>query len=109
MTHVKRANDSRGVPCPVCDGVWSRITDSRPAGSKGAWRRRRECKQCGARFTTHEAHIANPVADKLGRHRALEPKRVMRLLAEAMDLLDKAQAESRTSRNAAEPSNPAST
>jgi len=38
--------------CPECQHEDSRVIDSRTAGD--AIRRRRQCSDCGARFTTHE-------------------------------------------------------
>lgn len=40
--------------CPFCGGQDSQVKDSRSAEDGGAIRRRRECTQCGARFTTFE-------------------------------------------------------
>ena len=41
-----------GVQCPNCGSVNSAVYDSR--GTTVSIRRRRECKGCGARFTTYE-------------------------------------------------------
>lgn len=38
--------------CPICQHHQSRVVDSRVTGD--SIRRRRECEQCGRRFTTHE-------------------------------------------------------
>jgi len=38
--------------CPECQHEDTRVVDSRTAGD--AIRRRRQCSDCGARFTTHE-------------------------------------------------------
>jgi len=38
--------------CPYCDGEDSRVVDSRNAGD--GIRRRRQCLECGSRFTTYE-------------------------------------------------------
>jgi len=40
--------------CPFCAHEDSQVKDSRPAEDGGAIRRRRQCDQCGARFTTFE-------------------------------------------------------
>ena len=40
--------------CPFCGSPDSRVTDSRPAEDENAIRRRRECLNCGKRFTTWE-------------------------------------------------------
>jgi len=40
--------------CPICGAPSTRVIDSRPAESGQAIRRRRECEDCGHRFTTYE-------------------------------------------------------
>jgi transcriptional repressor NrdR len=40
--------------CPFCGGEDSQVKDSRPTEDGGAIRRRRQCPECGARFTTFE-------------------------------------------------------
>ncbi|HHX13738.1 MAG TPA: transcriptional repressor NrdR [Clostridiales bacterium] len=40
--------------CPYCDVQDSRVIDSRPTEEGHAIRRRRECDNCGKRFTTYE-------------------------------------------------------
>jgi transcriptional repressor NrdR len=42
------------VRCPWCAGVDDKVVDSRLADEGAAIRRRRECLQCGRRFTTYE-------------------------------------------------------
>jgi transcriptional repressor NrdR len=44
------------VNCPSCDSA-SRVLETRQAGG-GAVRRRRECRQCGLRFTTSEELVS---------------------------------------------------
>jgi transcriptional repressor NrdR len=41
--------------CPFCGHVETKVTDSRLAGEGRQIRRRRECLDCGERFTTFEA------------------------------------------------------
>lgn len=41
--------------CPFCQTHDTRVIDSRLAGDGDQVRRRRECGQCGERFTTYEA------------------------------------------------------
>jgi transcriptional repressor NrdR len=43
-----------GVRCPACSAVDDKVVDSRIADDGAAIRRRRECLQCGRRFTTFE-------------------------------------------------------
>ncbi|MGI6108262.1 MAG: transcriptional regulator NrdR [Eubacteriaceae bacterium] len=40
--------------CPFCGSTDSRVLDSRPVEDENAIRRRRECQNCGKRFTTWE-------------------------------------------------------
>ncbi|AEE95943.1 transcriptional regulator NrdR [Mahella australiensis] len=40
--------------CPYCNCIESRVIDSRPAEEYTIIRRRRECVECGKRFTTYE-------------------------------------------------------
>jgi transcriptional repressor NrdR len=40
--------------CPFCSHENSQVKDSRPAEDGAAIRRRRQCEDCGARFTTFE-------------------------------------------------------
>lgn len=44
----------RGVRCPRCSSVDDRVIDSRSNEDGTAIRRRRECLDCGQRFTTYE-------------------------------------------------------
>jgi transcriptional repressor NrdR len=41
--------------CPFCQGMEDRVVDSRTSREGGSIRRRRECLQCGRRFTTYES------------------------------------------------------
>lgn len=42
------------MKCPYCGLVESKVIDSRPTEESTAIRRRRECMDCGRRFTTYE-------------------------------------------------------
>ena len=42
------------MKCPYCGYTESRVIDSRPTDEGERIRRRRECLQCGKRFTTYE-------------------------------------------------------
>ncbi len=48
--------------CPTCGTDDDRVVDSRPADDGSAVRRRRECRSCGARFTTFERVEAPGIA-----------------------------------------------
>ncbi len=40
--------------CPFCTAEDTQVKDSRQADDGGSIRRRRQCGQCGGRFTTYE-------------------------------------------------------
>ncbi|MBE5952666.1 MAG: transcriptional repressor NrdR [Lachnospiraceae bacterium] len=42
------------MKCPFCGDDNTRVIDSRPADDNSAIRRRRQCDECGKRFTTYE-------------------------------------------------------
>lgn len=42
------------MKCPFCTDDNTRVIDSRPADDNEAIRRRRQCDECGKRFTTYE-------------------------------------------------------
>ena len=42
------------MKCMYCNSTESRVIDSRPTDEGLAIRRRRECVNCGRRFTTYE-------------------------------------------------------
>jgi|SRR5690625_25415 len=42
------------MKCPYCSYMESKVVDSRPTDEGQAIRRRRECMECGKRFTTYE-------------------------------------------------------
>lgn len=48
------------MKCPACDSD-SQVVDSRPDQTEHVIRRRRRCKRCRARFTTHELLFVRPI------------------------------------------------
>ena len=42
------------MKCPFCNAQDTKVIDSRPADDNSSIRRRRQCEQCGKRFTTYE-------------------------------------------------------
>lgn len=42
------------MKCPFCNKENTRVIDSRPAEDNNSIRRRRQCDECGKRFTTYE-------------------------------------------------------
>ena len=49
------------MKCPHCGNNGSRVVDSRPTDEGRVIRRRRECEDCGFRFTTFERVEATPL------------------------------------------------
>ena len=48
--------------CPLCNFQDSRVLDSRPIDDGASIKRRRECTNCGKRFTTYEVIDTLPIA-----------------------------------------------
>lgn len=49
------------MQCPFCHAIDSKVVDSRSTTDHLKIRRRRECLQCGGRFTTYEMLESNPL------------------------------------------------
>jgi len=47
--------------CPSCSYTESKVVDSRPSEDNASIRRRRECLECGHRFTTYERLESTPL------------------------------------------------
>ena len=45
------------MKCPFCNASDTKVIDSRPADDNSSIRRRRQCEQCGRRFTTVETAV----------------------------------------------------
>ncbi len=67
------------MKCPFCGYVDSKVLDSRPAENGNAIRRRRECTECGRRFTTYEKvdEIPLVVVKKDGRREVFDRNKVL--------------------------------
>lgn len=65
--------------CPYCGASDSRVLDSRPAEEGNSVRRRRECGECGRRFTTYERVDELPlmVVKKDGRREAFDRSKLL--------------------------------
>ncbi len=50
------------MKCPLCNCQDSRVLDSRPTNEGTSIKRRRECPNCGKRFTTYEVIDTVPIA-----------------------------------------------
>lgn len=55
------SNEGELMKCPFCSFEESKVIDSRPADEGERIRRRRECIQCGKRFTTYEVIESVPI------------------------------------------------
>ena len=64
--------------CPTCSAPDSRVTDSRDTGQEV--RRRRECSDCGSRFTTYERiqSTALQVVKRDGRRDSFDREKLLR-------------------------------
>jgi transcriptional repressor NrdR len=73
--------------CPGCSGTESKVVDSRTARDGMAIRRRRECIDCGARFTTYEyvEHSQVLVIKKDGRREPFRREKVDRGVSRACE------------------------
>ena len=62
------------MKCPFCGHVRDKVVDSRESGAGDAIRRRRECLECGRRFTSYERVEEIPyfVIKKDGRREPLD-------------------------------------
>ncbi len=60
------------MKCPFCGFADSRVIDSRPTDEDSRIRRRRECTQCGKRFTTYEIVESLPIV-VVKKDRSREP------------------------------------
>lgn len=67
------------VRCPYCQFTESRVLDSRPTDEGTMIRRRRECMDCGERFTTYEKVELTPlwVIKKDGRREMFARQKVL--------------------------------
>ena len=72
------AEEVGNMRCPNCGAPDSRVTDSRDTGED--IRRRRECSECGVRFTTYERiqHAGLTVAKRDGRREDFDREKLLR-------------------------------
>ncbi|WP_155286559.1 transcriptional regulator NrdR [Lacticaseibacillus zhaodongensis] len=73
--------------CPHCHHNSSRVVDSRPTDGGEAIRRRRECENCGYRFTTFERVEQTPllVIKKNGTREEFNREKILRGLIRAAE------------------------
>lgn len=75
------------MKCPFCSYRDSRVVDSRAVEEGNSIRRRRECPQCGRRFTTYEKYEETPlvVSKKDGRRELFDKKKLLAGLLKAFE------------------------
>lgn len=75
------------MKCPYCDKVDTKVIDSRPTEEGHAIRRRRECDQCGRRFTTYEKveETILMVVKKDGRREAFDRNKILNGIIKACE------------------------
>src|SRR5260370_2346071 len=73
--------------CPYCGHHDLKVVDSRDSEVGEAIRRRRECLQCGQRFTTYERIETGPffVTKKDGRREDFDPQKLFTGLKKATE------------------------
>lgn len=75
------------MKCPSCQHNGTRVLDSRPIDEGRATRRRRECEECGFRFTTFEKVEEAPliVVKKEGMREEFSGDKILRGLIKACE------------------------
>jgi len=75
------------MKCPFCNNIDSKVVDSRPDKGGSAIRRRRECEQCGKRFTTHERieEVLPQVCKKDGRREPFDRFKIINGIVKACE------------------------
>ena len=75
------------MKCLYCNATESRVVDSRPTDEGLAIRRRRECVNCGRRFTTYEKieTVQIMVVKKDGSREAVDADKIRRGLIKACE------------------------
>lgn len=75
------------MKCPFCSYRDSRVVDSRAVEDSTSIRRRRECPNCGKRFTTYEKYEETPlvVSKKDGRRELFDSKKLLAGLLKAFE------------------------
>ncbi len=75
------------MKCPFCAHLKDKVVDSRESGTGDAIRRRRECLECGRRFTSYERIEEIPyfVVKKDGRREAFDRNKLSAGLHRAVE------------------------
>ena len=77
------------MKCQFCSCSDSKVIDSRPTDDGNSIRRRRECTNCGRRFTTYEKVELSPlfVVKRDGRREAFDAQKIKAGILHACDKL----------------------
>ena len=77
------------MKCQYCSCVDSKVIDSRPTDDGNSIRRRRECINCGRRFTTYEKVEMSPlfVVKRDGRREGFDAQKIKAGILHACDKL----------------------
>lgn len=75
------------MKCPYCGCTQDRVIDSRESKEADSIRRRRECEQCGKRYTTYERldEIPYMIVKKDGRRETFDRQKVLNGLLRACE------------------------
>lgn len=75
------------MKCPFCNDNENKVIDSRETSESSAIRRRRECMNCGKRFTTYEYVEKTPlmVIKKDGRREPFNHQKILKGLIKACE------------------------
>jgi len=73
--------------CPYCGCKEDKVVDSRATQEEAAIRRRRECLECGKRFTTYEyvEEVSLMVVKKDGRREPFDRKKILNGIIKACE------------------------
>ena len=77
------------MKCQYCSCLDSKVSDSRPTDDGNSIRRRRECTNCGRRFTTYEKVELSPlfVVKRDGRRESFDSRKIKAGILHACDKL----------------------
>ena len=78
------------MKCPACAYTDSKVIDSRPSADGSTIRRRRECQECGKRFTTYEIIETVPLV-VVKKDKSREPFDRHKILGSIIRACDKRQ------------------
>ncbi|MBF0531581.1 MAG: transcriptional repressor NrdR [Candidatus Omnitrophica bacterium] len=84
------------MKCPSCGHLDTKVIDSRESADGGSIRRRRECLECGKRFTTYEyvEQVPLMVVKRDGQRQLFDRKKIINGLIKACEkrpIMDKVE------------------